>query len=244
MQKLDLKSFDAVAFDFEGTLADTLPTHHTSRLAAFKQHGYGHITREEHELGPTYGSSNSDIFGGILRAAGEIDETIPFTENLHIQRVIKTKAALFAVIAAKGFEAMPGAIEFVRAIAPLYLDRLALVTSSKERFVLSFVKRYSLDEYFPRAHIIGDDTIVAEGLDSKPSADPYLLAIKLLKATNLLVFEDTVPGVAAAKKAGATVIALGFDAPNTKLFTENNLDYPPDIFFRDYNEAKEALGIS
>jgi len=64
--------------DVEGTLADTLPVHQAARLEAFAQHGYGHITPEQHALGPTYGSSTADITGGVLHAAGEIKKDGPF----------------------------------------------------------------------------------------------------------------------------------------------------------------------
>lgn len=52
MTEFKLTDFDAVAFDLEGTLADTMPTHHSTRLVAFEQHGFGHVTHEQHELGP------------------------------------------------------------------------------------------------------------------------------------------------------------------------------------------------
>ncbi len=245
MKQLNLQDFDAVAFDVEGTLADTIPVHHTARLAAFKEHGYGHITREQHELGPTYGSMPADIIGGILHAAGEIDKSVPFAEHPQVQAIIETRKVLFAAGAADGFEAMPGAIDFVEALAPLYVGRLALVTSSEERFVLPFVERYGLGKYFADDLIIGHGAVVVEGLEDKPSPDPYILAAKRLHVdiSRLLVFEDTVPGVMAAKKAGATVLGLGFDAHNARLFAADDLPYPPDVFVHDYTEARQALGL-
>jgi phosphoglycolate phosphatase-like HAD superfamily hydrolase len=36
MKKFNLANFDAIAFDVEGTLANTLPTHHNTRIKAFR----------------------------------------------------------------------------------------------------------------------------------------------------------------------------------------------------------------
>lgn len=241
MNTLRLTDFEAIAFDLEGTLADTIPTHHSTRLAAFEQHGFGHITRDQHELGPTYGSSTVDIVGGILHAAGEIDSSLPFAQNQVVTGIMATKSSLFKSAAAKGFNAMPGAIDFVRAVAPHFVGRMAIVTSSEEEFIFPFLERYDLIQYFPSDHIIGHESVIAEGLEVKPSGDPYRLAMRRLQTTNLLVFEDTVSGVASAKEAGATTIALGFDTPSRHLFKNAQLKYPPDAVVANYDGAEALL---
>lgn len=243
MAEFQLTDFDAVAFDLEGTLADTIPTHHSTRIQAFEQHGFGHITREQHELGPTYGSSHFDILGGILHAAGEIDSNVPFHQNQTVLDVIATKGGLFKAAAAKGFDAMPGAINFVRTIAPYFIGKMAIVTSSEEEFIFPFIERYDLGQYFSDERVIGHESVIAEGLQVKPSSDPYTLGMRRLHAKRLLVFEDTTSGVASAKKAGATVIALGFDAQNNHLFRTGQLEYPPDAVVATYDEAALLLGI-
>lgn len=243
MTKLILSDFDAVAFDVEGTLANTIPTHHSTRIEAFEQYGFGDVTREQHELGPIYGSSHTDITGGVLHAAGLIDTTVPFDENPVVLDIISAKGVLFDKAAKKGFDAMPGAVRFVLAIAPHFMGKMALVTSSEEAYVHPFIKRYGLDAYFPADLVIGHETVVAEGLEVKPSGDSYRLAMKRLHAKNMLVFEDTVPGVIAGKKAGATVVALCFDENSSRLFRGKNLPYPPDVIVCDYEEAATVFGL-
>jgi beta-phosphoglucomutase-like phosphatase (HAD superfamily) len=244
MKHIDLQSFDAVAFDVEGTLADTIPTHHQARLNAFAQHGYGHITREQHELGPTYGSTTSDIVGGILHTAGAIEKTGPFKDHPTVQEVVATRTKIFGDLAAAGFQEMPGAIEFVHRIAKYFPGKMALVTSSPERFIMPFVEHENLMQYFPHNLIISGDTVHEEGLENKPAPDPFRLAMQRLGARKLLVFEDTVSGAASAKQAGATVIALGFDKHNAKLFASSTLPYPPDAVVANYAEAAQLLGMS
>jgi beta-phosphoglucomutase-like phosphatase (HAD superfamily) len=243
MAVIQLSDFDAVAFDVEGTLADTIPMHHQARLAAFAEHGYGHITREQHELGPTYGSSTADIIGGILHAAGEIDTSHPFKEHPVVQKIMASKSQLFEETAANGFTEIPGATHFVKTVATRFSGHMALVTSSPERFVLPFLGRYELDGYFPAHLLIGEDTVVAEGLEGKPAPDPYILAMERLGAHNVLVFEDTVSGVASAKQAGAVVIAVACDAATVQIFSKGDLPYPPDFLVDDYAEAANLLGI-
>jgi beta-phosphoglucomutase-like phosphatase (HAD superfamily) len=67
--------------------------------------------------------------------------------------------------------------------------------------------------------------------------------MKKLKSSNLLVFEDTIPGVASAKRANATVIALGFDRLSYSKFQEADLEFTPDLVARDYDEATKMLGL-
>lgn len=243
MSELKLSNFDAVAFDLEGTLADTIPVHHATRAQAFTEHGLGHITKEQHELGPTYGSSHFDILGGILHAAGETDKDIPFSQNEKVLQIIETKGALFKQAAGEGFNAMPGAIEFVQAIALHFAGKLAIVTSSEEEFIHPFLARYDLTQLFKTELVIGHESVIDEGLNVKPSGDPYALAMRRMNAQNLLVFEDTVSGVASAKKAGAFVVALAFDKQNSLLFEQGGLEFPPDVMFYSYKDAAAALGL-
>lgn len=244
MRKLALASFDAVAFDLEGTLANTIPLHHAARLAAFKQHGFGHITAAQHALGPTYGSYSEDITGGILYAAGEIDNAVPFAENATVRAIIDTRAELYDKAAARGFEPMSGAIEFLRRIAPLFGGHVGLVTSSAEKYFWPFADKYGLHDMFPKRYVISHDTIDTGGLRGKPYPDPYTLVMKRMGAKNLLVFEDTVPGVASAEQAGATVVALCFNEQTAHLFHEGNLPLPPHAVARDYDEAASILGLA
>jgi len=150
---------------------------------------------------------------------------------------------IFERLAANGFREMPGAADFVRLMAERFPGRMALVTSSPVRFVLPFLEHYQLSEYFSPHLIISEETMLAQGLKGKPAPDPYKFAMKRLHAKRLLTFEDVVPGVMSAKKAGVTVIALGFDAPNAQLFEAGGLAYPPDAYVKSYAEARQLLNL-
>ncbi len=251
MNKISLEQFDSVAFDVEGTLADTIPTHHIARARAFKDLGYGHITPAEHALGPTYGSTTPDIIGGVLHAANAITKTGAFSDHPEVQRVMAAKMRYFGEIAANGFDEIPGATAFFKEVATHFDGKTALVTASQLPFVLPFLERYDLRNFLTDYRIITAETLDTLSLKAKPAGDPYALAAQRMQSKHMLVFEDTVPGVAAAKAAEQslpdttiTVIALGFEAHSAKLFRQGGLAYMPDYFVEDYAQARQLLGFA
>lgn len=68
---------------------------------------------------------------------------------------------------------------------------------------------------------------------SKPSPEPYLLAAERLGVDprRCLVFEDSVAGVQAARKAGAQVIAIGAQSGHHP-WINDYLQLPPNLFVR------------
>lgn len=234
-----LSDFDAVAFDVEGTLSNSIPLHHETRLAAFTEHGLGHITKEQHALGPTYGSTSDVIAAGILHAAGEIER--PDTEHPLVQQIVKTRLKLFDEKAQGGFDEQPGATDFVKTIARHFPDKVALVTAGMMRWIEPFMVRFGLDTIIQQDLIICSEVINDLGLNQKPAPDPYMLAKKRLGATRLLVFEDTIPGITAAKRAGAVVIAMSYDKHSAERFA--SAAYPPDAVAMDYAQARKFLGV-
>jgi mannitol-1-/sugar-/sorbitol-6-phosphatase len=96
--------------------------------------------------------------------------------------------------------AIPGARELVRELAP---DRWAIVTSGGYGLATRRLDRAGLPR--PAVFITAGD--VERG---KPDPQGYLLAAERLgrAAAACIVFEDAPPGIAAARAAGARVIAL------------------------------------
>lgn len=241
-KQISMSDFDVVAFDVDGTLSNSIPAHHEARLKGFAAEGFGHITREQHELGPTYGSTSADIVGGVLHAAGEIVDDVPFAEHPVVQRVRAARNRFFDEAASKGFEEQPGATDFVKLVASHFAKgNIAFVTSSPFRHVSPFMERYGLDAIIPEDLIIDEEVIIVEGLAPKPLPDPYQLAKKRMGATNMLVFEDTLSGIESAKRAGATVVAMGFDRYNRARFEA--AAYPPDAIAMSYDEARALLDL-
>ncbi len=97
---------------------------------------------------------------------------------------------------------IPGA---VRLLSKLYRRYpLALASSSPTQVIKYVVKRYNLKKYF-RVNVSGDEVS-----RSKPSPDIFLAAAQKLKIKPeaILVIEDSISGVEAARRAGMKCIAL------------------------------------
>ena len=114
---------------------------------------------------------------------------------------------------AEGLGRLPGAAELFQAIPA---DRRAVVTSGGR--ALAEFRLASVGFPAPRVLISADD--VQRG---KPAPDGYLLAAERLGVApaECIVIEDTPPGIAAGRAAGATVIAVATTFPAPELDRAN-----------------------
>ncbi len=96
-----------------------------------------------------------------------------------------------------------GALEFLRALKKDGL-KVALATSAPRPNVDAFLNAFALNDAFD-AEVCGDD--VSHG---KPNPEVFLKAASGLNElpASCIVFEDSLPGVTAAKAAGMTCVAL------------------------------------
>lgn len=100
---------------------------------------------------------------------------------------------------------LPGARRLLAALSPV---PWAVVTSGARRFALARLAGADL----PAPPVLVSAEDVRQG---KPSPEGYLRAAELvgLAAGDCVVFEDAPPGIAAARAAGATVIAVATTHP-------------------------------
>src|SRR3989344_3570704 len=122
--KIHIENFEAITFDFDGTLANTYSTHEKARMEAFEAHGYGYIPAEAHRLGHTYGSSAPTIIAGGLKAAGENDPGVDHNTDPTVGSIVELKTAKYHEAVQHGLDAQPGAVEFVRKLAGRFSGRL------------------------------------------------------------------------------------------------------------------------
>jgi len=117
-----------------------------------------------------------------------------------------------------------GALEFVRLLKDSGA-KIALATSAPRQNVYAFLDAFSLRGIFD-AEVCADD--VSRG---KPDPEVFLKAALELKedARDCVVFEDSLPGVAAAKGAGATCVALLTTASREDLAAA-------DYFIEDFSD--------
>ncbi len=109
----------------------------------------------------------------------------------------------FVKTVAESGEPIKGALEFLRLLKEAE-KKIALATSAPRQNVAAFLEAFSLRGFFD-SEVCGDD--VSNG---KPDPEVFLKAASELNTLpkNCVVFEDSLPGVTAAKAAGATCVAL------------------------------------
>jgi len=100
----------------------------------------------------------------------------------------------------EGIEPIAGAATFLGALPK---DRWAIVTSAPLALALRRIEAARL----PKSKVLVAAEDVSRG---KPAPDCFLLAARRLgqEAKDCLVFEDALPGIAAAEAAGATVLVV------------------------------------
>ncbi len=179
-----------VVFDCDGLLMDTEPIWTVAEAAVFASRGlvYGPAEKARFigKSVPATVAMMAEVFG----EAGNEDE---------IQaEVLRT----FAEVVLREAEPMPGALELVGVLR----DRIPIaVASNSPRAVLDVtLTRAGLTDAFG-AVVAADEVPVP-----KPGPDLYLCACALLgvPAEDSVAFEDTTTGVAAARAAGMTVVAV------------------------------------
>jgi beta-phosphoglucomutase len=187
----------AVIFDFNGTLSHDEPILLAIFQELFAEHGRP-LSAEEY----------FDELAG--RSDAEIVRTWLGADHPAVGEVIERRIERYRELAADGSTVPEEVREAVRYAA----ERVPVA-------VVSGAARAEIEPVLEAAGLVGLMRVVVAAEDvanGKPAPDGYLRALELLDggldAADLLVFEDTEAGVAAAKRAGMRCIAvLGTLAP-------------------------------
>jgi beta-phosphoglucomutase len=197
----------AVFFDFDGVLVDSEPLHYRALRESLLAEG---ITIDEDEYARTYvGYDDRET----IRVALEIHARPSSRE--HVESIIARKVAGFeALLADVPF--FPGARALVEALARVV--PIAIVSGARRDEIERIVTAGGLRERF--TCIVGADDVRF----NKPHPEPYLSALrhvqrqaKDVRASDCLVIEDSMPGVAAGLAAGMKVLAVTHTHPAGRL---------------------------
>jgi len=191
---------DALLFDVDGTVAETEGVHRRAFNLAFARHGIDIAwdAREYRRL--------LRVHGGKERIGRSLAEHETPLAREEIARIHATKTAIYeSLLAAEGAAWRPGIARLMGEARRRGL-RLAIVTTTTEA---------NLDPLF--APVMGRgwraafDAIVAGDAVArkKPAPDGYLEVLKRLgaRARRCVAFEDSAPGVQAARDAGCPVVS-------------------------------------
>jgi HAD superfamily hydrolase (TIGR01509 family) len=221
----DLDSFRplGVIFDLDGTLTDNM-SHHAAAFSVFMEHhGLAPLTMDMRRR--IDGKRNSEIFPILFGREISSAEARAFEEE---------KESAYRKISVERLRPIDGAEQMLDLCAARRLP-VAIATSAPERNVAHTLDALGLAGRFT---VIARSDQVPRG---KPFPDVFLRAAELLGVSpeRCLAFEDAPIGVAAARGAGMTCVAI------TSTFTADELsrnDPPPHGVVNDYLEFVRGPG--
>jgi beta-phosphoglucomutase-like phosphatase (HAD superfamily) len=178
-----LQDIDAILFDCDGTLADTMPAHYRAWLEVTEPHGIAFDEDRFYALG---GRPTRDIVATLAAEAGlaiDVDHAAGIKERgflAQLDRILPIDPVVDVVRRSRGRVPM------------------AVVTGGYQEVCRKILARVGISDCF--------DTIVAseDTERHKPDPEPFLEAARRLGARpeRCVVWEDSGLGIEAAKRAG------------------------------------------
>ena len=211
-----LKDIDAIIFDVDGTIADS--------MWMWKQIDVEYLGRFGIELPKDL---QKNIEGMSFR-----ETAVYFKEHFQIPDDIEKMMSDWNEMAAHKYRyeipLKKGVREFLN-ICKKKNIAMGIATSNSVELLNYFLKAHELHNYF-EVVITGSD-----GLRGKPAPDMYLEAAKRLavKPEKCLVFEDIMPGILAGKRAGMRVCAV--DDVYSNYITDKKIQ-EADYFIKSFED--------
>ncbi len=183
--------YDAVIFDCDGTLVDSMPAHFDAWCEALALYGAGGIFKEDvfFAMG---GRPTKDI-------VVEINDEYDLKLDPEKVAMAKREAFLKRLNTVTLIEEVADFAQRLRGKVPM-----AIATGGTRMVIEKTLKIVGISDWFDEV-VTADD--VTEG---KPAPDIFLKAAKLLgvSPSKCLVLEDAPAGILAAQRAGMQVIAI------------------------------------
>lgn len=185
----------ALIFDFDGLILDTETPEVLVWQSIYKDHGFELPLDEWKKTIGGYGISNFDAAEHLaLLSSGRLD---PVSSKARYRK--ETDAIIHAS------PILPGVVEMIEQ-AKAEGIKVAIGSSSPHSWVDTHAKRLNIFHYFD--YITCQDD-VAPGR-TKPNPDIYLKSLERLQVqkNEAVVFEDSLNGVEASRRAGIFVVAV------------------------------------
>ncbi|OGY22830.1 MAG: hypothetical protein A2172_01925 [Candidatus Woykebacteria bacterium RBG_13_40_15] len=187
-----LNNIEAVIFDMDGTMINNMPYHKKTWLEFCKRYG---LSLTEEEFKNKYsGKKNDQIFKGLFNKNLSQEEINKYTEE---------KEQMYRDLYSPLIKEVDGLSDLIGMLKTSRI-KLAIATTAPEKNRDLALKKLDLLGAFDV--IVGDEEVK----HGKPDPEIYLITAKKLQvaAEKCMVFEDSPPGVEAAKRAGMKVIGI------------------------------------
>jgi len=201
-------SLRAVLFDFDGVIVDSEPLHFHAMREALVPEG---LAFDEAEYAREYQAYDDRT--AIRRALEHHGQA---WDSERIERIARRKAELFENLLPT-VAYFPGARELILALRRAELP-LAIASGALRAEIEAVLVAGGLRDAF--GVIVGADDVA----NGKPHPEPYLRAMAALRGAaaglqpaECVVIEDSMPGIAAARAAGMTVVAVTNSYPAERL---------------------------
>ena len=216
------QAFRAVIFDLDGVLADSEPWWNKIDAQLLREYGEKNYQGEYHE----------NVLGVSYRLAVEFYKKT-FGINAPTEELMKRRGEIATEFFANRVGLFPNAKRVLEELRNMNLRRerpvrLGLATSSVSASARPFLDRHQITEFFD-VIITGDE--IERG---KPEPDIYLLAANKLgvSASECLVIEDSLSGIAAANAAKMRVAAI----PDRRFVDPRDYEKQSDYLLNDLSE--------
>lgn len=213
------KNAEAVIFDLDGTLVDSMWIWKSVDIDFFKERG---VELPDDLQGALDGMSFRETAVYMKNRFGfvETPEELMDIWNEMAHRKYQYEAPL-----------KEGVLEFLKALKETGI-KVGIGSSNSEFLVRTVLESHGVLEYFDSIHTANE---VEKG---KPAPDIYLLVAKDLQVApeHCLVFEDIVQGIMAGKNAGMKTCAI-YDYYSE--FDDERKRTLADYYIRDYREMLE-----
>lgn len=217
---IDLNRFDAVVFDLDGTLIDSMGLWGDIDIEFFKNHG---------QICPS--TYQKEIEGmSVVETAQYTLDNYNFPECT-VESLLEEWNDMAFKHYSSDVSFKEGALDFLK-LLKTEGKLLGIATSNSAKLMDAVSKHLELYRYIDVV-VTGED--VGKG---KPDPEPYLTAADRLniKPNRILVFEDLPAGIQSAKAAGMTA-CLVMDDYSLDRFHQNK--QMADIYIHSFNEINQ-----
>lgn len=186
------KPFHGILFDLDGTIIDSEELHYAAFKQALQEYGY-----DLDSIGEAV------QYGGSFRAMFmEIARRFRLADNM-FEEIYQRKVEITTEWPATSTELIDGVVSFLELMKERQVP-MGIVTNSEAVYIDHVLRAFDLEQYFD--HIVHSEHVA----NPKPAPDPYHYGLELIQlpSEHILVFENTDGGIASAKAAGLSVVAI------------------------------------